>query len=40
MGMMIVYVNLFVRMASALVMRMLHQRGDPTQMPLAEVAAT
>lgn len=40
MGMMIVYVNLFVRMASALVMRMLRQRGDPTQMPLAEVAAT
>jgi hypothetical protein len=40
MGMMIVYVNLFVRMSSALVLGALRRRGMPRDVPLAEVAAT
>jgi len=40
MGMMIVYVNLFVRMGSALAMRTLRRRGEPAELPLADVAAT
>ena len=40
MGMMIVYVNLAVRMASALAMGALRRRGVPRDVPLAEIAAT
>jgi hypothetical protein len=40
MGMMIVYVNLVVRMSSALVTRTLRRRGEPREQPLAEIAAT
>ena len=39
MGMMIVYINLFVRMASALVMQYVRRRGRSVEAPLADVAA-